>query len=94
MEKENDLKGQIKTTSNIPGTPKTESETRTGFVNLTYQSLIGNHEDDSLTKNTAFSTQYKIFHMKLPAKINNYYKTITCYRLGQFELKLIFMFCF
>ena len=50
------LKGQIKTTSNIPGTPTSETETRTGFVNLTYQSLIGNHEDNTLAKNPEFST--------------------------------------
>ena len=49
------LKGQIKTTSNIPGTPTSDTEMRTGFANLTYQSLIGNHEDNSLAKNTALA---------------------------------------
>ena len=48
------LKGQINTTSNIPGTPKMETETRTGFVNLTYQSLVGSHEDNTLAKNPSF----------------------------------------
>ena len=47
------LKGQIRTTSNMPGTPTSETETRTGFVNLTYQSLVGNHEDNTLAKNPA-----------------------------------------
>ena len=50
------LKGQIKTTSNVPGTPTTEGETRTGFVNLTYQALVGNHEDNSLAKDPKFSS--------------------------------------
>lgn len=49
------LKGQIKTTSNVPGTPKLETETRTGFVNLTYQSLVGDHEQNTLVKNPQFA---------------------------------------
>ncbi len=43
------LSGVIKTTSNTPAA--TEGEERSGFLNLTYQALIGNHEDFTLAKN-------------------------------------------
>lgn len=44
------LSGQIKTTANDPGT----GDNKTGFANLTYQSLTGDHEDNSLSKNPDF----------------------------------------
>lgn len=46
------LSGVIKTTSNTPAT--TEGEERSGFLNLTYQSVIGNHEEFTLEKNPDF----------------------------------------
>lgn len=46
------LSGQIRTTSNTPATA--EGEERTPFLNLTYQSLIGSHEDNTLAKNPDF----------------------------------------
>lgn len=41
------LSGQIKTTLNLAA----EGEDKTGFENLTYQSLIGDHTDNTLAKN-------------------------------------------
>lgn len=46
------LSGTIKTTSNTPAT--TEGEERSGFLNLTYQALVGNHEEFTLEKNPDF----------------------------------------